>query len=466
MHLSHRLRRSGLALAASVVLLAGLGCTGNASEQRQAGAARGLDIGPAANPADSWETYHHDQSRTGYDRLANPASRHLTPVWLRDLDGAVYGEPLVVDGVIVAVTENDSVYGLGPKGRVLWRRHLGTPVRLSTLPCGNIDPLGITSTPAYDPRSGNLFVAAELAAPLRHRLYALNPATGRVRWSHPLDPAHMHRRVQQQRGALAVANGRVWVPFGGLAGDCGAYHGWVIGVRTSSGGHLSSYRTPSRREAGIWAPSGPAVDSSGHLYVSVGNGASTSRPYDDSDSVVRLSGNRKVSLFVPTGWAAENARDADLGSTGPAIVRANGRLYVYADGKAGNGYLLRRVNLGGIGGQAAMVSGCVSFGGTAFHARTIYVPCSDGMRAIRIRSGPRLRVIWHNGATGTGSSPVLGGGALWAVSGTSLFEIDPATGRTLASTGVGPCPHFATPTLHGSLVLVGTTRGIAAVRTS
>jgi hypothetical protein len=31
---------------------------------------------------------------------------------------------------------------------------------------------------------------------------------------------------------------------------------------------------------------------------------------------------------------------------------------------------------------------------------------------------------------------------------------------------LGECPHFATPTLHRSLVLVGTMAGVTAVRTS
>ena len=35
----------------------------------------------------------------------------------------------------------------------------------------------------------------------------------------------------QERGALTVSGGRVWVPFGGLAGDCGGYKGRVVGVR-------------------------------------------------------------------------------------------------------------------------------------------------------------------------------------------------------------------------------------------
>jgi outer membrane protein assembly factor BamB len=465
-------RRFGL-LAAS--LLAAAACTTSGEPSATTGgspptsAGSGPDAtstGPAGKVEDSWFTYHRDRRRTGYDELATPASGHLERAWSRPLDGAVYGEPLVVGGRIIAVTEHDSVYALTTKGNVVWRRHLGTPVSLSALPCGNIDPLGITSTPAYDPASGNLFVVAELSSPIRHRLYALDPTTGQVRWSRSVDPKAMHRRAQQQRGALAIANGRVWVAFGGLFGDCGPYHGWLVGVPTTGTGNGSVYRTPSSREAGIWAPSGPAVDRSGHLYVAVGNGASTSPPYDDSDSVLRLSGNHVVSLFAPAQWASENAADLDLGSTGPAIVRGIGGTWIFAAGKGGQGYLLHPVRLGGIGGQAATLDGCESFGGTAFRAGTIYVPCVDGMRAVRIRPGPSLQVVWHSTDTGFGSSPVLGGGALWAVNEGRLIQLMPQTGHTVASVNVGESPHFATPTLHGSLVLVGTVDGVTAVRTS
>ena len=37
-------------------------------------------------------------------------------------------------------------------------------------------------------------------------------------------------RVQEDRGALAVVNGIVYVPYSGYFGDCGSYRGTVVGV--------------------------------------------------------------------------------------------------------------------------------------------------------------------------------------------------------------------------------------------
>ena len=74
------------------------------------------------------------------------------------LDGAVYASPLVLHDakgdLIIAATENNTLYALRNNGSIVWSRHIGTPVNGSSLPCGNINPTGITGTPVYDPATG------------------------------------------------------------------------------------------------------------------------------------------------------------------------------------------------------------------------------------------------------------------------------------------------------------------------
>lgn len=443
---------------ATTAALAGTGqpTPGSTPAQRSSG-------GTASN----WTTYHFGQKRHGYDASAASASGSLSTAWTASLDGAVYGEPLVIGNTIIVVTENDSIYGLSLSGAVQWQRHVGSPVPLSELPCGNIDPLGITGTPSYDAGTGRVYMAAELDNPIRHRLYSINPDNGHLDWSRNLDPAGMVVENQQQRAALAIAHGRVWVAFGGLAGDCGSYHGWVIGNKLDGTGRRSVYQQPSAREAGIWAPSGPAVDKAGNLYVAVGNGAALQPPYDDSDSITKLDRNTKVDLFAPSTWAEENAQDLDLGSTGPLLFDAIGQSWAFGIGKAGDGYLLHADDLGGIGGEAASIHHCKSWGGMAFRHATVYIPCLGGLSAYKVVDGPAMQLLWQNKGVQYGASPVLGGGAVWAVYDNTLFQLDPADGTTVASIGLdATTPHFATPTLHGSLVLVGTVNGVVAVRTS
>src|SRR5204863_495708 len=68
-----------------------------------------------------------------------------------ELDGKIYAQPLVAGDHVIAVTEGGSVYALDRStGTVAWRAALGRPVNGKSLPCGNIDPSGITGTPVVD----------------------------------------------------------------------------------------------------------------------------------------------------------------------------------------------------------------------------------------------------------------------------------------------------------------------------
>lgn len=414
----------------------------------------------AAKPAPVWPTYHHDASRTGAITAA-PALTGLKVVASAPLDGALYASPLVLRDakgpLVIAATENNTLYGLRGDGSVVWSRHVGTPVAGSSLPCGNIDPSGITGTPAYDPASGLVFAVAFLNGH-RHVLVAVDAETGALAWTRPVDPPGSHPEVEQERGALLVSGGRVWIPYGGLYGDCGPYHGYVVGVPTSGSGDAVIYQVPSSREAGIWTASGAAADAAGHLYVSVGNGAQTNpkAAYDMSDSVIELNGNQVVSFFAPATWASENARDLDLGTTGPVLLPGG---FVFVAGKAGNAYLLKQGALGGVGGNVPNIALCRAFGGAAYANGVVFVPCTSGVRAVRV-DGTTLTPAWQAAPPG---SPVVGGGAVLSLdppSGT-LYALDPASGAVKAKVGVGDSTtRFATPAIgDDGHVYVGTERG-------
>jgi polyvinyl alcohol dehydrogenase (cytochrome) len=417
-------------------------------------------VSPSTASTTDWTTYHRDAARTG-NAPAGPKPGPLAVAWKAKLDGAVYGQPLSVGDLVLAATENDTVYGLDrANGAVRWQQHLGQPVRLSSLPCGNIDPLGITSTMVYDPATGQVFAVAELAGP-RHDLVGLDATTGAVRIRRAVDPPQDDPKVLQQRAALALSANRVYLAYGGLYGDCGAYHGWVLAAPTNGGGPPLSYQVPTSRDGGIWAPGGPVVDPAGNLFVAVGNGESTTT-YDDTDSVLKLSADlQRLDVFAPNTWKEDNATDADLGSAGPTLLPDG---LVFIAGKSGTGYVLRADHLGGVGGQLTSAPVCRSFGGTAVVERTVYVPCRDGIRSITIGADGAIGPGWRAESSIDGS-PVVGGEAVWAIDtrGGVLHALDRATGRSTASLPLGDVPHFASPTLSGDRLFVGTMDGVIAV---
>ncbi|MBV8822361.1 MAG: PQQ-binding-like beta-propeller repeat protein [Ktedonobacteraceae bacterium] len=413
-----------------------------------------------ATTAADWTTYHYNNSRNGYI-AAVPDPARLTSLWNRQLDGAVYAEPLVVNGHVLVATENDTLYSLDAhSGQVQWHTSLGTPVPLSDLPCGNIDPLGITGTPVYDAQTGLVFAVAEVKGP-GHILFGIDVRTGQIKVRRSADPAGIDPQSHQQRAALALYAGRVYVAYGGLDGDCGNYHGWVVASRTNGQGPLLSYQVPTTRQGGIWAASGPAVDSAGHLYVAVGNGAAVQGTWDHSDSVLRLSATLQLADgFAPRNWQSENAADADLGSMGPLLL-PNGM--IFADGKGGQGYLLRANALGGIGGQAQAISLCTAFGGAAALGPSVFVPCTDGLRQVQVGPGTSLKPGWHAPSQVTGS-PVVGGHTVYSLDPQGmLYALDATTGNVRATLSVGATSRFATPTLSNRDIFIGTMTGIVAV---
>src|SRR5207247_3058415 len=120
--------------------------------------------------------------------------------------------------------------------------HLGTSVQGATLPCGNIEPIsGITGTPAIS--RGTLYVVAFLSG-YRHVLFGLRLRGGKVRLKQRVDAPGSDPRVHQARSAMSIVNGHVYIPFGGLTGDCGDYKGRVVSVKARGKPHKKTYTVP------------------------------------------------------------------------------------------------------------------------------------------------------------------------------------------------------------------------------
>jgi polyvinyl alcohol dehydrogenase (cytochrome) len=416
---------------------------------------------PGAASAADWPTFHGDNTRQGND-TSDPGLSSPTARWTSQLDGKVYGQPVVVGGQVIVATENNTVYSLSAaNGSVQWHNHLGPP-RTSNFPCGNIMPLGITGTPVVD--KGAVFVAPEIqSAPGSYvfNLASINLSNGQLFWMTPITPSdtRFDVNVEQQRGALMVAAGRVFVPLGGMDGDCGNYHGYVLShvetFTTSVQWWASTEVDPSNREGGAWAAGGMSQDAAGNVYVSTGNSNHTTPgdQYDYSDGVIKLNPNSvtagaPLDFFAPSNWANDNAGDVDLGSTTP-LQLPNNRVFIV--GKSGNGYLLNAASLGHVGGQLKAHRVCSAtnsavFGSLAYANGVVYVSCSDGLTAVAV-SSTDFSVSWHNGTNVVDHPPTVAGGLIWAVArgGATLLGFT-TSGQMVQSFPIGSSSHFTTPT--------------------
>jgi outer membrane protein assembly factor BamB len=448
--------------------------------------------------AEEWLTYHHDFFRTAFDsyksKPALSSSFSIHKNWTSsNLDGAIYAEPLIAQGRVFVATENNSIYSLDAyTGKVIWRTNLGPPVPLSDLPCGDIDPTGITGTPVIDLRTQTIFAVGFLRDTHRHELFAIDIGTGKVRFETAIDPpSSSDPLVEQQRAALALNyyterssgsnndnNNRtaneatrrgeagtdggiiVYVSFGGLFGDCGQYHGWMVATPISyvsllqgtnvtnrsdnslkimgntSVGSLGttvarsnneskqphplffSFKVPTVREGGIWAPSGPAIDRDGNIIVATGNSESVSN-FDFGNAVIKLSPElgKVIDWFAPSNWADLDRTDTDLGSVGPAILDNNvnygdnnhkstnsSSSSIFQVGKEGIGYILRSNKLGGMNGQVFSGPVCDggAYGGTAYAAPYLYVACRDGLVSLYLHPPAPVNITTTTAALRSG----------------------------------------------------------------
>ena len=415
----------------------------------------------AATTFTSWPTYHRTPTRTGHTR--RPAGTPLRQAWAKNLGAAVYGEPLVVGDTLIVATEGDRIFGLNARtGRVRWRTGLGTPQPQSGLPCGDIDPLGITGTPAYDASTGSVFAVAETVGG-HHTLWALNAATGHRRWHRSLDVLpQRNRKAEQERSAVLVAHGRVIVSFGGLAGDCDNYVGYVTSTRVSGSGRTHHYAVPTAREAGMWAPPGPVLGRNGHVYVASGNGAELHGRWDKSDSITELTAKRlhRLSVFAPSTWKDDNVHDLDLGSMSPAMVPGIRRMVIA--GKRGTVYLLHE-HFGGVGSSIRELSGCRAFAGAAVVGRTVLMPClgENEVRAVRVG---RHHLRWAWSAAGLYGSPVISGSRVYVADRGSgdLVVLRLRDGSTVQRIHAGDLTHFPSQVVDGGYVFVPTLSGVTA----
>jgi outer membrane protein assembly factor BamB len=339
--------------------------------------------GKAQPPSGGVLQHHNHATRDGvyieptFTRAAAPMMS-LDPTFAPAVTGAVYAQPLYLEAnspgkpdLLIVATEQNHVHAFdGMTGAPIWDRQLAAPVAMADLPCGNIDPLGITGTPIIDGATRAIYLDA-LTTPdggttKKHLVFALDADTGNTRAGWPVDvsaKAHVgavtfDSSVQSQRGALALLGGTLFVPYGAHAGDCGGYHGWIVGISISDPSRVSAWATRGAR-GGIWGPAGISSDGSS-IYFATGN-TSGQTTWQDGEAIFRLAPSLAPSdnpsdYYAPSNWLDLDNGDGDLGGTAPVLFDVPGATpsaLAIALGKDGKAYLVDRTNLGGVGAPLA-----------------------------------------------------------------------------------------------------------------
>jgi hypothetical protein len=403
--------------------------------------------GSAPPGSASWTSFHHDRARSGYDSNEGLFSSMGLGWTNSNLIGDIYAEPLVYKTTVYIVTEDNYLYALqDTTGAVLWSRHFATPMNSSSLPCGNITPhVGITGTPVIDTSLNRIYTVGMVSSG-HYWLWGVDLSSHSLLVNHLVDPANLDiTKAQGQRGALGLSQGLVYIPYGGRAGDCFSplnhtYYGIVLGARETDGVVLYKFQTNGT--GSVWAAGGESIDSTGHVYVAIGNGSAP-----DSERVFKLNPNlSRQNSWVPANQSSLDSADADVGSIIPQLVGGGD---VFQNGKTGDGYLLGS-SLAQQQGPTHVCTGVTSdasFGAAAYWAPYIYVPCSNGLYVMQ-QTGNTFAEAWHY-TTGSPdvSSPIVAGGNVIFIDHSldTLVVLNATTGAPVASAQLGSTTHFGTP---------------------
>jgi hypothetical protein len=334
-------------------------------------------------------TWHFDTNRSGLNagelslNTSNVSSATFGKLFSYQVDGYAYGEPLLVSNVTIGgsahnvlyvATEHDSVYAFDADnygtGAPLWQVSL-LQAGETPMTDGPIQPYqGVTSTPVIDPATNTIYVvsAQTLSGSATFRLSALDIITGAPKFGGPITisasvPGTNSDSVNGvdtlntscvQRAALLLANGSVYMGFGGC------HSGWLLSYNAQTLAQTGKFNMspnlngegPYASAGGVWmGGGGPVADSAGNIYVTTGNG-----PYDGmtawADSVLKFSpapnGGMLVleDWFTPQDYVYMDCADSDLAAGGLLLIPGTSPAQLVAGGKMGKLYFTNSTNLG------------------------------------------------------------------------------------------------------------------------
>jgi hypothetical protein len=342
----------GLLVVSSAVAAAMVGGCSNKSTHGGQGGSSGdaqAGVGGAAAPVPVNSVFQRNNHASRDGHFQQPlltktaaATMALDTGFAANYSGNTWASPLYLEngpggkGVFIVVTNANDVFAIDEtSGATVWTRNIGTAPGRSGAGCGDIMPIGIISTPVIDPQTRTIYVAGAIGnntTITAHQIHALSPDDGTERAGWPVDVTGItsggvtfSAPAQNQRSALSLVGGTLYVAYGGHNGDCGNYRGWVVGVNTADPTTRGAWVTGGTRGEGIWAAGGMASDGTGVIAVT-GNNLARTATHADSEEVVRVTGLGVVdrattdSVFYPTSWMGMDSTDADFGASSPVYL--------------------------------------------------------------------------------------------------------------------------------------------------
>ncbi len=426
---------------------------------------------------------------------ANAAKMAIDAGFMASFTGNTWAAPLYLEsgpnnkGAFFAVTTGNDVFALDETtGAQVWKHNIGSSPTSTGAGCGNISPVGIISTPVIDGAAKTIYVAGAIGTNsiTRHEIHALSTDDGSLKSGWPVDVTKIKAgslaftpAPHNQRSALSLVNGTVYVAYGGHIGDCGNYHGWVVGVDAKDPTKTGAWATGGQGE-GIWAAGGLASDGTS-VFAVTGNRTGGGGAHQDSEQVVRISGlgqftRDNKNLFFPSRWMQMDSTDADFGGSSPTYITLPGatlKSYLVAIAKDGHMYLLDPASLGGSNGSTPVVDFQVSTGNMSIRTTPAVFPKDDGVilvftadsggqcpsgggggggggrkiMAVEIPAGspPAPKVLWCASQTGNSTSPIVtttdgkSEPIVWFGNGDKINAVDGLTGAMITTGGSGSC---------------------------
>jgi hypothetical protein len=446
-------------------------------------------------------TYHYDNMRSGLntnEQVLTKTSVNYNTFGLLGsfaVDGKVDGQPLYLSDVTIpnvgaknvlyVVTENDSVFAFdadsasGNTSKYLWMTStLGTGETASDdRGCTAVSPeIGITATPVIDRTRNAIYLVAfskDGEGNFYTRLHALDLTTGKELFGGPINITANYpgtgssssngivpfiNKHYLERAALLEVNGTIYTTWGSHC-DNPPYTSWVIAYNADTLQQTGALNfVPNGSEGGIWmSGAGPAADSSGNIFITLGNGTFDTNlnaggfpsQGDCGNCFVKITSTAPLTLldyFTPAATVSESASDHDFGSGGPLLLpdvqdaSGNTRHLAVSGSKDVNLFVIDRDNLGKFNGNTdsmyqeitgAFIGGVYSK--AAYYNGTVYFGASsDTVKAFPVvkallATTPQSQTsqkYYYPGTTPSITANGTSNGIVWSI------DNGPSTGTT------------------------------------